>query len=105
MDVKTLEALKGSIEKWERIVAGTGVDQGVANCPLCKLFHNKNCRGCPIYEKVKISGCDGTPYEDWIFHYESKHGEKEDVKVYCPTCKELAQRELDLLKSLLPKER
>jgi hypothetical protein len=38
MDNQTLAALKGSIRKWENIAAGTGVDKGVFNCPLCKLF-------------------------------------------------------------------
>jgi len=27
------------------------------------------------------------------------------MKVYCATCKELAQKELDFLESLLPKEK
>jgi hypothetical protein len=38
MDEKTLEALKGSIRKWEAIVDGTGEDDGADNCPLCHMF-------------------------------------------------------------------
>ena len=38
MNRKTLTALKGSIKKWEKIVAGTGSDNGYQNCPLCALF-------------------------------------------------------------------
>jgi len=70
MDIETLKALKGSIKKWERIVEGTGVDEGADNCPLCEI----------------------------------KHVDKKKMKVYCATCKELAQKELDFLRSLLPKE-
>ena len=50
MDTKTLTALKGSIAKWEAIVAGTGEDRGTENCPLCAAFyhHPKHCEGCPV---------------------------------------------------------
>jgi len=47
MDAKTLKALKGSIKKWEKIIAGTGVDKGGDNCPLCKAC-GWNCRDCPV---------------------------------------------------------
>ena len=38
MNSKTLEALKGSIKKWQRIVSGTARDEGAINCPLCWKF-------------------------------------------------------------------
>ena len=31
MDADTLRALRGSIEKWRRIVTGTGKDHGASN--------------------------------------------------------------------------
>lgn len=87
MDDATLTALKGSIAKWEAIVAGTGVDLGGSNCPLCKMFVriNGECKGCPVMEVTGFDNCERTPY------YE-----------YDPEEPETAQAELDFLKSLLP---
>jgi len=105
MDAKTLKALKGSIKKWEKIVEGEGIDDGGKNCPLCKLYSDKDCRSCPVCAEVDNYGCHDTPYDEWESHHENKHEENELYrKVYCPTCKELAQKELDFLKSLLLKE-
>jgi hypothetical protein len=89
MDDRTLEALRGSIKKWEKIVEGTGEDAGTDNCPLCHLFYNDDeimCKGCPVAEAVDFPGCVSTPY---MLYYDN------------PT-KENAQRELDFLISLLP---
>ena len=92
MDKKTLKALKGSIEKWEKIVAGTGKDEGPNNCPLCKLFNKIEgeekyaCNGCPVKEETGQKYCWNTPYE-----------------VYEPNpTKKNAIKELNFLKSLLP---
>jgi len=102
MDAETLEALKGSIAKWEAIVAGTGVDNGPENCPLCQRFRdatgrNVTCDGCPVAERVKETGCHGTPY----YAYEEANcaGDLTDEEM-----KPLAQAELDFLKSLLPRQ-
>ena len=86
---KTLKALQGSIKKWENIVAGTGVDRGTENCPLCQLYINNRCEGCPVKKKTQLIGCLGTPYGA----YESSHKDH----------KKLAQAEVYFLKSLLPK--
>lgn len=94
MNAKTLTALRGSITKWERIVAGTGTNEGSANCPLCQTFclpiddSAKKCQGCPVQEKTGEQHCDDTPYYDYV--------ENETT--------ENAQRELDFLCSLLPPE-
>jgi hypothetical protein len=96
MDERTLEALKGSIEKWEAIVAGTGEDRGWRNCPLCLIFNNPEidpdgliqCAGCPVNESTGHTGCEGTPYDR--YHYERTQ--------------EAACAELDFLRSLLPAE-
>ena len=94
MDEKTLEALKGSIRKWEAIVAGTGVDWGGHNCPLCQLFSchcdegDYYCYGCPVMLKTGHDDCTTTPY-----HAYRNHNSIEN-----------AQAELDFLKSLLPEE-
>ena len=92
MNSETLEALKGSIGKWEAIVAGTGFDNGVDNCPLCGLFNNDetndsetDCDGCPVAEKSGHKYCGGTPYTQFL---------RWGIKA--------AQEELDFLRSLLP---
>ena len=98
MDAATLEALRGSIKKWERIVAGTGVCRGVDNCPLCRRFHaaygnSPCCSGCPVFEATGKRGCTGTPIED----YDDEDGTEEEMLA-------AAIAEVDFLKSLLPKE-
>lgn len=92
MPAKTLKALRGSIAKWEGIVAGTIEDYGEDNCPLCKLFLKKNCEGCPVYARTHHEGCWETPYRATL---EADSKEEYD---------RLAQAELDFLKSLLPKD-
>jgi hypothetical protein len=86
MDKTTLKALKGSIAKWEAIVAGTGHDNGGDNCPLCKMFLYKECHGCPVNEETGRKFCHGSPYEKWNEYHSVGH----------------AQAELAFLKSLLP---
>jgi hypothetical protein len=105
MDAKTLKALKGSIRKWERIIDGKGIEDGNENCPLCKLFYwTVDCRGCPVSKKTKINCCSKTPYDEWHDHQTDKHNKFEELKIRCETCKKLAQKELDFLKSLLSKK-
>ena len=97
MNAKTLKALRGSIRKWEHIKAGTEVDLGASNCPLCRLFHkhfNETricCHGCPVMKRTGLPQCRSTPYVNYI-----------------NTCnpaeeKRYASKELVFLKSLLPK--
>lgn len=101
-------AIKGSIEKWERIVDGTGKDRYCYNCPLCKI--HEDCEGCPVPVLTldnnggnlpeDYEGCDDTPYEKWHHHLVNAH-KRLPRKVHCPTCKELAQAELDFLREVL----
>jgi hypothetical protein len=105
MDERTLEALKGSIAKWEAIVAGTGLDGASDNCPLCHIFHpdfsNVECDGCPVYERTDNRYCGNTPYVEWV-----KAGGRKGVTVSAlgDAGKLAAQAELDFLRSLLPAE-
>jgi hypothetical protein len=92
MNAKTLKALKGSIAKWEGIVAGTTEDEGNLNCPLCTLFYRGGCFGCPVMEKTGLDSCNGTPYLEYA--------DGDDLGK--DTLLGLAQDELDFLKSLLP---
>jgi len=106
MNKKTLKALKESIKKWEKIVSGEGEDRGGENCALCEMFAEDECIDCPVYIKTGEHSCGGTPYIEWRNH-QSYHlyTTEEGFVVRCSKCKELAQRELEFLKSLLPEKR
>ena len=106
MNKKTLTALRGSIAKWEKIAAGTGVDKATQNCPLCKIFNNDDsaetdlqCKGCPVMAATHQWGCLNTPYEQW-----SKLMKNRITRgVLTKDDRIAAQAELEFLKSLLPK--
>jgi hypothetical protein len=101
MDKAALKALNGSIAKWRRIVAGTGVDEGGTNCPLCKLFNygrKTGCEGCPVRDRTKLAWCYGTPYREWM----STEAAQMSAPVTTARERALAQKELDFLISLRP---
>lgn len=103
MNKTQTKALEGSIRKWEKIVAGTGVDAAHRNCPCCKKFDvDGHCTGCPIKEETNMPGCAGTPWEEWHWHQYTKHDDKPS-RVWCLTCSRLAKKELAFLKKLLKK--
>lgn len=96
MSTETLTALRGSIRKWERIVAGVGEDRGSTNCPLCHLFRkNRDCQGCPVSTYTGQDSCDGTPYDDYSEAEERVFFRKRLMQKH-------AERELAFLRSLLP---
>ena len=98
---ETKEALEGSIRKWELIVSGEGTDNGVYDCPLCKLF--PYCGdGCPV-EYDGYGGCRNYEFEEWYGHLKDNHPvefEKDNRRVLCDICKEHAVAELEYLCSL-----
>lgn len=113
MDAKTLEALNGSIEKWRKIVDGTGVDLAANNCPLCSLFNSSTaqglkqdlelaCLGCPVFDNTGRRFCMGTPYIEWVKMVHSTMSRGRQVRN--EQDRAIAQREVDFLKSLLPQE-
>lgn len=107
MNKETLKALKGSIKKWEKIVDGKITDLGPRNCPLCKLFYKKECNTkCPVGLET-LDGCKAGDYYAWAMHHYYSHDDKSTVRVFknCSRCKTLAMAELDLLKSILPKNK
>lgn len=108
MDAETLEALKGSIRKWEAIAEGTGKDQGPYNCPLCLKFNSgvdgnekisDSCLGCPVREKTGFRFCAGSPYAS----YEEAE-ELEDDAEMAVALSSAAKAELAFLRSLLPSD-
>jgi hypothetical protein len=109
MHERTLTALKGSILKWEQIVAGTGFDKGADNCPLCDLFYNKSwCNGCPVKTKTGMSCCDGTPYQDEFVRAKRRRRsalmsyDEHDAAAAEADMHAAAKTELAFLKGLLP---
>lgn len=106
MDAYTLSALRGSIRKWEKIVAGTEGDAGWKNCPLCLRFGKDCCLDgelCPVFAATNIHFCDDTPYDDWLDHVADKHNfNLVPFMAECPACTALAQAEADFLKGLTP---
>lgn len=111
MDKDTLEALRGSIEKWDQIAKGETNCRGSANCPLCELFilgvsSRSYCMGCPVSLATGHTHCDGSPYEAFI--------EAEDIRpkepypntegwADSPEAKQCAIQMRDFLTNLLPK--
>jgi hypothetical protein len=100
MTPETLEALKGSIEKWRKIVEEGGEDLGVKNCPLCHLHYAYgNCTGCPVNQASGGQQCGNTPYDEW-----------DELDLFgsgvadTPAKIEAARAELEFLRSLLPQE-
>lgn len=106
MDGTTLNALKQSIEKWERnAVVETPEDlmMGPDSCPLCQLFWRGDCVGCPVMDRTGETYCDGSPYDDAEFaavrwslapENESLRGEAHAA----------SRAEVAFLRSLLPQE-
>ena len=98
MNKQTLRALKGSIKKWELIVAGKGKDLGDENCSLCKRFvYSRECMGCPVQQKTGRQFCEASPYKKWML-LTGGYGAVADT----PERKKAARAELKFLKSLLP---
>lgn len=115
MDDSTLTALKGSIAKWEAIVAGTDIDRGPDNCSLCWMFWKNDCIGCPVAESTGETCCEGTPYaHEWYrlaakvpcagapWRQSSSVLGKDGQPI--PAAVRAAQAELDFLRGLLPME-
>lgn len=87
MDAETLKALKGSIKKWRGIVAGTEIDHGSDNCPLCQLFveRTESCRGCPVQERTGRNYCHRTPYIAFYHATDGRHA-AEDSRCAARAC-------------------
>lgn len=111
MKKRTLKALQKSIEKWEKNTLAEkprNLTLGWGECPLCTLFIDKDCFGCPVSAKNdKHIFCQGTPYDsvvknhdEWVARASLRLDQTEARKKTIAA----AKRELKFLKSLLPKE-
>ncbi len=113
MEPMTLIALHASIAKWEsHLTEGTPgrILLGADACPLCNLFNtveltskNKQCFGCPIYERTKKPVCRNTPYSKASLALTTWQWEP-DNSTLRDKFRASAQKEVDFLKSLLPGE-
>ena len=106
MDTRTLEALRDSIAKWEKIALGTGADYRDSNCPLCQLFSSPgslDCGGCPVKLKTGYDQCLDSPFIEWATLPSIRL--KLCRRAETPEEIAAAQAEVDFLRSLLPENR
>jgi hypothetical protein len=102
MNHKTRIALEGSIEKWEKIVMGTGKDEGCSNCPLCEEFWNYQCKDCPVRQATGQIYCRGTPYAKWADMQEEYVLPDGDWIAETPEQRMIAMNMLSFLRELHP---
>ncbi len=108
MDERTREALEGSIEKWKAIERGDGMDLGITNCPLCALFINDCCSGCPVWAATGHTHCAWSPYGYFRAALNAAAGSGAVCIDEAPLdearrLKRLARDEREFLESLLPR--
>jgi hypothetical protein len=102
MKPETLAALKESIKHWERLATGKRKENEsifYPDCALCSLFYHNEpaCVGCPVMEATGKEYCQDSPWLEVRRAYEN-YGH-DPLRFY-----KTATRELEFLKSLLPKE-
>lgn len=103
---KQRNALVSSISYWEEIVACKKASTGRDGCPLCLIFMETNCQGCPIYISTGKVSCSDTPYNEF-YKYAKKtpyFGVAGKVAVCDFESKKLAEKMLEFLQMLLQKE-
>lgn len=103
MDAKTERALRASVRKWKKIAAGDMGSDGAENCPLCKLFLDNDCRGCPVFQLTRKQWCESTPYDVWQVLPASDTTTADDgERVNTEVSRRVAEAEHSFLKALLP---
>ena len=98
MGAKTLEALKGSIAKWERNSRVRNPENfllGRTDCPLCNLFWKGGCERCPVFERGHFQ-CEETPFDEACKGHD--FWDRDNGK----SARTAAREEVAFLKSLLP---
>lgn len=92
---RKIEALKGSIRKWQAVANGSEADSSGWDCPCCQAF--RHCVGCPIKDHTGQEHCYGTPYIAWENYI---HQHDKGTRVFDKVSKNLAEEELNFLKRL-----
>jgi hypothetical protein len=61
-----IRLLDESIEhwKWMRDDPECGEMPRGSDCPLCQMYLDADCEGCPVFEQTGIGLCRDTPYSD-----------------------------------------
>ena len=88
-----------AIDKWKDVANGNGSELGPHNCALCYEYIRLECKGCQIFNYTGRRYCFFTPYRDWDNHHRGAHFGELDI-VQCPTCKEIADREIEFLEKV-----
>ena len=108
MKEKTLQALRKSIEHWEDNLRKAKEQQlpdiSADSCALCSLFFRKNCEGCPIQQHTGKTICKDTPYYDVVNAISNVDDDFAPTSAQSKKIAKLCHKEIDFLKSLLPKE-
>lgn len=66
MDEKTIRATQGAWRKWDKIAKGKATNGVARDCPLCALFLDNGCSGCPIKAATGKASCQGTPNAAYV---------------------------------------
>lgn len=64
------DAIRRSIEKWRfnsQVSNVADARLGRDQCPLCVLFRDGRCIGCPVMRHTGQVGCEGTNFEHVLF--------------------------------------
>jgi len=56
------EDIRYSMGKWI-MYSDIGENWRGNYCPLCQKYGDKDCIGCPIFEKTEFTNCDNTPWQ------------------------------------------
>ncbi len=109
MNKATKQALKDSIEHWERMMRDPDCGDRLYRdeCALCNLFWNpaEACPRCPIGAHTGLGQCMGTPYGQardalGVYLCAKTYGEA-NLAPLRRAWRESAQEEIDFLRSLL----
>lgn len=95
-----IKIMEAAVLKWDAIIAGQRADNGVLDCPPCRIFYILRCFGCPIAEYTGNKFCVGSPYPQWYWHQIEAH-DKLRRKVYCPQCIEYATQMRDCMADIV----
>lgn len=114
MSPTTLSALLASIRKWEANAQVTSISDAkifASSCPLCSLFIDLDCVGCPVYETTGREQCEDTPWKQameiwsrWVQAMEirSRHRVESTPSMSLASFHTAAKHEVAFLESLLP---
>ena len=89
-----IRALKRSIKKWERILAGKEGDHAYHNCACCKLYIHRVCSNCPIKIITGDRNCTNTAWDKWAYHITKVHNMSphgKPVYIQCEECEPLVE--------------